>query len=310
MLNEKDLGYSIGGPIGKPGGQNKLFFFYSHEYAPRTGGGDVQRFRMPTVLERAGDFSQTTDNNGAPFPYIKDPLIAGACLATNQMACFQSGGVVGRIPTDRLYQTGLNILKMYPMPNVTIPGAAYNYEITRPAEKLLAWQPAIRLDYQPTAKLRGSFKYSGWKQRNTTINGTIPGFNDTRQYKPTVGTVAATVNYTLGSAMFLEATYGHAQNELTGCALAQGGTGPSFCQAAFPMNDISNLNTAGLGNLPFLFPNANVIDPSYYAFKALSAVQPPNFQNGRVLMPPSFAWGTRVTLGTSTSIPRMTSRSA
>jgi len=98
VLNEKDLGYSIGGPIGKPGGQNKLFFFYSHEYAPRTGGGDVQRFRMPTVLERAGDFSQTTDNNGAPFPYIKDPLIAGTCSATNQMACFQSGGIVGGFP--------------------------------------------------------------------------------------------------------------------------------------------------------------------------------------------------------------------
>ncbi len=294
VLNEKDLGYSIGGPLGKPGGNNKLFFFYSHEYAPRTGGGDVQRFRMPTLLERQGDFSQTTDNTGALFPYIQDPLLTGTCSATNQAACFQSGGVVGRIPADRLYQTGLNILKMYPMPNVSIPGAAYNYEITRPSEQLLAWQPAVRLDYQPTSNLRGSFKYSGWKQRNTTINGTIPGFNDTRQYTPTVGTIAATVNYTLGSAMFLEATFGHAQNELTGCALAQAGTGPTFCQAAFPMNDVSNLNTAGLGSLPFLFPNANVIDPGYYAYEALSTVQPPNFQNGRVLMPPSFAWGTRI----------------
>jgi hypothetical protein len=72
-VNEKDLGYSIGGPIGKPGGNNKLFFFYAHEYAPRTGGGDTQRFRFPTALERAGDFSQTLDNNGNLFPYIKDP---------------------------------------------------------------------------------------------------------------------------------------------------------------------------------------------------------------------------------------------
>ena len=28
----KTYGYSIGGPVGKPGGSNKLFFFYSHEY--------------------------------------------------------------------------------------------------------------------------------------------------------------------------------------------------------------------------------------------------------------------------------------
>ncbi|MGH9658458.1 MAG: hypothetical protein ACRD96_07935, partial [Bryobacteraceae bacterium] len=165
---------------------------------------------------------------------------------------------------------------------------------------MIAWQPALRLDYIPTPKLRAIFKYSGWKQKNTTINGPIPGFNDTRQYKPTVGTIATTVNYTFGSSMFLEATYGHAQNELTGCALAQAGTGPTFCQNAFPMNDVANRMSIGLGNLPLLFPDANVINPAYYAYDALSGVQPPNFVNGRVVMPPGFVWGTRVT-GSSTT---------
>ena len=47
VLKEKDRGYSIGGPIGKPGGTNKLFFFYSQEFSPRTAGNDVQRFRVP-----------------------------------------------------------------------------------------------------------------------------------------------------------------------------------------------------------------------------------------------------------------------
>ena len=32
----KTLGYTIGGPVGKPGGNNKLFFFYAHEYRPVT----------------------------------------------------------------------------------------------------------------------------------------------------------------------------------------------------------------------------------------------------------------------------------
>ncbi len=122
VLQEKDLGYSIGGPVGKPGGRNKLFFFYSHEFAPRTGGNDVQRFRMPTALERAGDFSQTIDNNGALYPYIRDPNLTGACSPASQVACFRDGGVLGRIPADRLYDTGLNILKMYPMPNINLPG--------------------------------------------------------------------------------------------------------------------------------------------------------------------------------------------
>ena len=74
---------------------------------------------------------------------------------------------------------------MFPLPNVTAgPGAPFNYQITRPSETLLAYQPAVRLDYQPTAKLRASFKYTGWSQREQTVNGSIPGFNDTRMQNP------------------------------------------------------------------------------------------------------------------------------
>src|SRR6476646_4990436 len=79
VLKERDWGYSLGGPIGKPGGANKLFFFYSQEFSPRTAGNDVQRFRVPTALERQGDFSQTTDNNGNLYPFIKNPASSAAC---------------------------------------------------------------------------------------------------------------------------------------------------------------------------------------------------------------------------------------
>jgi len=293
-VNEKDLGYSIGGPIGKPGGNNKLFFFYAHEFAPRTGGGDTVRFRMPTALERAGDFSQSVDNNGALFPYIKDPLISGTCSASNQTACFQSGGVLGRIPADRLYTSGVNILKMFPMPNVTQTGLPYNFELTRPSEHQIANQPAVRLDYQPRQKLRLTLKYAGWAQKDEPILGTIPGWNDTRQYNPFVRTIAATTNYSINSTTFLEATYGYSQNSLTGCALAQSSTGPTFCRSAFPMNDSANRTTAGLGALPYLFPDAGVINPSYFAFQALNGVKPPIWDGTRLSMPPSFSWGSRV----------------
>src|SRR5262245_9026087 len=203
-LNEKDLGFSFGGPIGKPNGNNKLFFFYAQEFSPRTSDGDVVRYRVPTALERIGDFSQTTDNDGVLFPYIKDPLLTGTCSATNQTACFRDGGVLGRIPADRLYEVGLNILKMYPAPNVNVPGANYNYEGRRPTQSLMAWQPAVRIDYMPGTKLRTTFKYSGWGQQNPIIKGTIPEFNDARQYKPVVSTMAITVNYTASPTMFIE----------------------------------------------------------------------------------------------------------
>ena len=35
MNKESDWGYTIGGPMGKPGGDNKLFFFFSQEWRPR-----------------------------------------------------------------------------------------------------------------------------------------------------------------------------------------------------------------------------------------------------------------------------------
>jgi hypothetical protein len=299
VSKQRDFGYSIGGPVGKPGGTNKMFFFYSHEYAPRTGGNDTQRFRFPTALERQGDFSQTTDNNGNPFPYIRDPRATGNCSTTNandRAACFADGGVLGRIPQNRLYQTGMNILNMYPTPNIANPpaGQNYNHEIVRPNQSLLAWQPAIRFDYNVNAALRTTFKYSGWQQRKETINGSLPGFNDTLMHKPVVSTWTVTANYNLSPTMFLEATYGQSKNELAGCGLAQGGTGPSDCRNAFPMNPVADRVQAGLGALPYLFPDAVKIQERYYAYEVLQGVPTPIWQNGRIVMTPSFNFGNRV----------------
>src|SRR5687768_9682729 len=109
--DEMDWGFALGGPVGRPGGRNKLFFYFNTEFNPRTFGNDVNRYRVPTVLERQGDFSQSRDNLGNLYPFIKDPLVAGTCSAASQAACFRDGGVLGRIAPDRLYQTGLNILK-------------------------------------------------------------------------------------------------------------------------------------------------------------------------------------------------------
>src|SRR4029079_158218 len=35
VCKQADRVYTSGGPVGKPGGDNKLFFFYAHEYRPR-----------------------------------------------------------------------------------------------------------------------------------------------------------------------------------------------------------------------------------------------------------------------------------
>jgi hypothetical protein len=294
-LRQRDWGYSIGGPVGKPGGNNKLFFFYAHEFQPRTTGNNVVRFRMPTALERQGDFSQTTDNNGTLFPYIKDPLLAGTCSATSQAACFADGGVLGRIPANRLYQTGLNVLKQYPLPNIdNVPaGQNYNYQLTRPEQSLTSWQPVVRVDYQPFTSLRGTFKYAAWGQPPDPILGSLPGFNDTQMNDPVVPLWSATLNYTLNSTTFIEANFGRASHRQAGCGL--NGNGVNFCTAGFPVNPIANQATNGLSGIPSLFPNANVVDPSYYNYDALKEVSPANFDGTRVLLAPAFQFGGRVT---------------
>ncbi len=179
---------------------------------------------------------------------------------------------MGKIPANRLYTTGLNLLNIYPLPNLpNTPGVPYNFELTRPTERALGSQPAIRVDYQPSSDLRATVKYSGFRQRNQVFNGRLPGFNDSKQYRPLVYTFATTVNYTVNPTTFVEATYGMSQNELAGCiyggnvafdgsTVGPGSTGPVFCQTGIAQNAISNRNTAGLGGLPMLFPDALKVD--------------------------------------------------
>src|SRR5262249_18383847 len=116
VSKQQDRGFSIGGPVGRPGHNNKIFFFVSDEFRPRSAGGVLTQMRVPTDAERQGDFSQTRDNNGALLNAIYD---AQSGLPKNQCvqggataACFQDGGVLGKIPANRLYQIGLNILNM------------------------------------------------------------------------------------------------------------------------------------------------------------------------------------------------------
>jgi hypothetical protein len=289
VSKEDDWGYSIGGPIGKAGGRNKLFFFFSQEWKPRTTAGALNRFRFPTALERAGDFSQSRDNNGNIFNLIRNASTNLPCTATNTAGCYRDGGVLGRIPASALYPTGLNILKQYPMPNLDTPGLAYNYEAPAPEIKTLNNQPTIRLDYQPITKLRAIFRYAAESQRKQVFPGSIPGFNDVQTQNPIIATYAATVNYTISASTFLEATYGRIQNELAGCTTLNG-----VCAAAVPMGQPSNKNNVGLGGLPLIFPDGLGMDPRYYEYKTLNAMNPPFWQNGQILLPPTFAWGNRI----------------
>jgi hypothetical protein len=112
-------GFNIGGPVKIPklfdqGTDQKLFFFYSMEAPQVQKPGQVRLYRMPTALERRGDFSQTFDSNGR-LMFIKDPLATGACsVTTGGPGCFP-GNI---IPANRLDPNGQAILNFMPLPNV------------------------------------------------------------------------------------------------------------------------------------------------------------------------------------------------
>ncbi len=94
--------------------------------------------------------------------------------------------MLGKIPASRLYGLGLNILNIYPVQANTAqtPGLSYNYQFLTPVVNSLTSQPAFRLDYQISQKMRLSGKGQFQIGNSDVVPGIIPGFNDTRNPVP------------------------------------------------------------------------------------------------------------------------------
>jgi hypothetical protein len=295
-VQEKDYGGSIGGPIGKSGGNNRLFFFTNLEFNPRSRAGSVVNYRMPTRLERQGDFSQTLDQNGALYPYIKDPLISGTCSASNQTACFKDGGVLGKIPQDRLYQTGLNILKWWPEPNLpTVAGVRYNYERTTDKVSMLGYAPVVKIDYQATENLRLSVRVAQYLQPTRDNPQNIPGFTDVTVDNIGVYSQMYTTNWTLNPTTYIEGSFGRNNHHQAGCSVPGGS--PTFCgsQGGLSTSPKSNRKNVGMEDIPYLYPDAFTIDKNYWAYQVMNDVKPAYWDGTRAWIVPSFSWGNRIT---------------
>lgn len=274
--SQQIYGYTIGGPVVIPklyNGRNKLFFFYAHEYRPSNvviNGGSPIRLRLPSAAERVGDFSASRDNNGALLPALFD-------YQTN--ASFPNQ----KIPVSRLYAPGVAVLSRYPLPNVEqVTGTNYNYQVSPGSYSQLAQQPAVRLDYQATGKLRLTGKYSGERLRAVKRPGNIAGFTDVYTPYPYITNYGITVNYMISPTTFIEGTYGSIKNEL-----ADGNEGGIL------YNEESN-RLKSLKDFPLLYPDAGVIDPQSYAAKVMEKEKPPFWDGKSLNLPPVFNWGGRI----------------
>ncbi len=122
-------GFTLGGPVRIPGlydrkDATKLFFFYSLEAPQVQRPGPIRLYRMPTALERQGDFSQTFDANGR-LMFIRDPNAPGTCSVTAGGAGCFSGNV---IPAGRIDQNALALMKLMPLPNTSSANNSYNFQ--------------------------------------------------------------------------------------------------------------------------------------------------------------------------------------
>ncbi len=146
---------TIGGPIGKPGGNNRLFFFYAREDWVTNEPRPVDRTTMPTALERMGDFTQTVELDGDPI-LITDPL-TGNPFPGN------------RIPQSRINGFGQNILNIFPQPNfgdISVSNRAYNYQFQDIRHQTKTMNH-LKIDFDATGKDRFTATVRNWDPKAT-----------------------------------------------------------------------------------------------------------------------------------------------
>jgi hypothetical protein len=253
--SRNDFGYTVGGPVYIPGKFNtdrkKLFFFWSQEFQKRKDSVAERLARVPTELERRGDFSESVDSSGNPWPYIKDYTTGLPCNASDTSGCFQDGGVLGRIPQDRLWQPGLNALSIYPLPNTTW-SSGINYRSQTPSDQPRR-EEMLRLDFQATDKWRFVGRYMQNKDTRRLPYGWILGSN--------LGT-AQCVNDIPGQNWMLSAT--GILNATTSIEISVGSAHNKI--DGYIENPALRRSAAGLTDFPLLYPQAVQEDyiPSMY----------------------------------------------
>ena len=243
--------WTFGGPVLFPGSgfnrqRNRLFFFWSEDILKRTDPGGLNQRRMPTALEREGDFSQTLDSQRRPVN-IRDPLKAGTCNSvTGGPACFEGN----RIPASRIDPLGLALVKFLPLPNATDPTGQNQYNYTfQTVQDMPRNDQVARVDWNiarnTTFYTRVQFGYEARKGGVSFLGATPAGWPQyPSKYEIDTLSIVNTLLHTFSPTMLSELTVGRNWSHQY--------TSP-LNQAARDAND----RTLVLPQLPQFFPQAN-----------------------------------------------------
>ncbi len=268
-----NFGYTIGGPVYLPkfgegehsvwSGKNKLYFFFTQEYQRQLRPQGNRNVTMPTALERTGDFSQSVDKDGNKI-YIRDYTKGLPCSASNTAGCFIDGGVLNRIPQNRLYGPGLAILKVFPLPTLT-GNNGFNFR-SQISDAYPRREDMVRIDYKQSNSLTLFGRYVNNQDAITSFYGSfVLGTNNPlvpiRDARPGKA-LAIGATKTFSSSMINEIVVGFGKNQINIDAANNGLT----------------RTATGLSSLPSLYPNA--IQQDY--------IPQFNFNGGRIANGPNY----------------------
>ena len=101
------------------------------------------------------------------------------CSAADTSGCFQAGGVLGRIPANRLYTPGINALNIFPTANYS-GGSGLNFQSQDP-DSPKRREDLLRMDFQATSNWRITGRYMHNKEDILQAYGTTWAGNGSDQ---------------------------------------------------------------------------------------------------------------------------------
>ncbi len=176
--------HNSGGGFGGPVVEDRTFFWFSLE-GYRSLDSRSSTIRVPTALERAGDFSRSVNANGQPV-VIYDPLTTRVDPLTGLLVRDPFPG--NRIPANRLDPVAQNILNFYPLPTRDVSDGRANLGSTADQTGFAA-MGSLKLTHRFTDRVSLSGLYVTNKTSRTNENFWERGQGPNRFADPRDGTV-------------------------------------------------------------------------------------------------------------------------